>query len=102
MRYDVMNEHYTEIRLFGKPALFNDMRLDQETVPKGLYLYEVRYDGILANHLGSVLTRERVKIPPNGYLDLEAKTDWKYKDKGCRTVQEFLEKYPIRQKERER
>ena len=42
MRYDVMNEHYTEIRLFGKPALFNDMRLDQETVPKGLYLYEVR------------------------------------------------------------
>lgn len=113
MRYDVMNEHYTEIWLFGKPALFNDMRLDQETVPKGLYLYEVRYDdetwepvqiakGILANHLGSVLIRERLKIPPNGYLDLEAKTDWKYKDNGCRTVQEFLEKYPIRQKERER
>ena len=80
---------------------------------QGLYLYEVRYDdetwepvqiakGILANHLGSVLTRERLKIPANGYLDLEAKTDWKYKDKGCRTVQEFLEKYPIRQKERER
>lgn len=44
MRYDVMKEHYTEIRLFGKPALFNDMRLDQDTVPKGLYLYEVRYD----------------------------------------------------------
>ena len=42
MRYDVMKEHYTEISLFGKPALFNDMRLDQDTVPKGLYLYEVR------------------------------------------------------------
>ena len=113
MRYDAMNEHYTEIRMFGKPALFNDMRLDQATVPKGLYLYEVRYDdetwepvqiakGILANHLGSVLTRERLKIPPNGYLDLEAKTDWKYNDRGCRTVQEFLDKYPIKQKERER
>ena len=25
MRYDVMNEYYTEIRLFGKPALFNDI-----------------------------------------------------------------------------
>ena len=94
-------------------GLFNDMRLDQDTVPKGLYLYEVRYDdetwepvqiakGILANHLGSILTRERLKIPPNGYLDLEAKTDWKYNDKGCRTVKEFLEKYPIKQKERER
>lgn len=88
MRADVMNEYYTEIRLFGKPALFNDLRLDQNTVPKGLYLYEVRYDdetwepvqiakGILANHLGSILTCERLKIPPNGYLDLEAKTDWK-------------------------
>ena len=94
-------------------GLFNDMRLDQDTVPNGLYLYEVRYDdetwepvqiakGILANHLGSVLTRERLKIPPNGYLDLEAKTDWKYNDRGCRTVQEFLDKYPIKQKERER
>ena len=40
MRYDAMKEHYTEISLFGKPALFNDMRLDQDTVPKGLYLYE--------------------------------------------------------------
>ena len=36
MRYDVMNEYYMEIRLFGKPALFNDMRLDQETVPKAV------------------------------------------------------------------
>ena len=41
MRYDAMNEHYTEIRLFGKPALFNDMRLDQATVPKGLYFQSV-------------------------------------------------------------
>ena len=113
MSDEFINEYYTDIRLLGNPAFFNVMRLDQETVPKGLYLYEVRYDdetwepvqiakGILANHLGSVLTRERLKIPANGYLDLEAKTDWKYKDKGCRTVQEFLEKYPIRQKERER
>ena len=34
MRADVMNEYYTEIRLFGKPALFNDLRLDQNTVPE--------------------------------------------------------------------
>ena len=112
MRVDVMNEYYTEIQLFGKPALFSDLRLDQKTVPKGLYLYEVRYDdetwepvqiakGILVNHLGSVLTCGQLKIPPNGYLDLEAKTDWKYKENGCRTVKEFLEKYPIKQKERE-
>lgn len=92
MRYDAMNEHYTEIRLFGKPALFNDMRLDQATVPKGLYLYEVRYDdetwepvqiakGILANHLGSVLTRERLKFHRMAILT------WKRKQIGNITIE---------------
>lgn len=50
MRYDAMNEYYTEIRLFGKPALFNDMRLDQATVPKGLYLYGD--SGSISEHCG--------------------------------------------------
>ena len=33
----------TEIEVLGKPALFHDMRIDRNTVPKGLYLYEVRH-----------------------------------------------------------
>lgn len=111
MRYDAMKEHYTEIRLFGRPALFNDMRLDPSTVPKGLFLYEVRYDdetgvpvqiakNILANHFGTVLIGEQLKIPDNGYLDIEASKDWDYYDGDCRTVQDFLEKYPIKVKEK--
>lgn len=110
MRYDVMSESYTEIRLFGKPALFNDLRLDWNTVPEGLHLYEVRYDeetwepcqiakGILVNHLGTILTREKLEEPADGYINLEYETDWEYEYGGCRTVQEFLEKYPIKQKE---
>ena len=42
MRVDVMNEYYTEIQLFGKPALFSDLRLDQRQFRKG-YIY-MKYD----------------------------------------------------------
>lgn len=114
-RYNAMEETYTEIRVLGKPALFHDMRLDRNTVPKGLYLYEVRHDdegwgdpvqiakGILVNHFGSILTRERIKLSSNGYLDIEPEKDWDYCGGDCRTIQEFQEKYPPkREKEKER
>lgn len=114
-RYNAMEETYTEIRVLGKQALFHNMRLDRNTVPKGLYLYEVRHDdegwgnpaqiakGILVNHFGSILTREPIKLPPDGCLDIESEKDWDYCGGDCRTIQEFLEKYPPkREKEKER
>lgn len=113
--YNAMEETYTEIKVLGKPALFHNMRLDRNTVPKGLYLYEVRHDdegwgapaqiakGILVNHFGSILTREPIKLPSNGYLDIEPEKDWDYCGGNCRTIREFLEKYPPkREKEKER
>ena len=69
-RYDVMKETYTEIRVLEKPALFSGLRLNRNTVPDGMYLYEVRHDdygkgdpvqigkGVLVNFWGSILTCE--------------------------------------------
>ena len=74
MRYNAMEERFEEIEVLGKPALFHDMRLERNTIPKGLYLYEVRYDddgvgnpvqiakGIMVNHLGSIITREPLPL----------------------------------------
>ena len=70
-RYNAMEETFTEVRVLGKPAFFHDLRIDRSTVPKGLYLYEVRHDdegwgdpvqiakGIMVNHFGSIITRRR-------------------------------------------
>ena len=70
-RYNAMEETFTEVRVLGKPALFHDLRIDRSTVPKGLYLYEVRYDdeglgdpvqiakGIMVNHLVLLLPMNR-------------------------------------------
>lgn len=113
-RYNAMEETFTEIEVLGKPALFHDMRIDRNTVPKGLYLYEVRHDdegwgdpvqlakGIMVNHFGSIITREQIRLPANGYLDIDPEKDWNYAGGDCRTVKEFQEKYsPVKKKEKE-
>lgn len=110
-----MEETYIEIFLFGKPALFNDMRIERESVPKGLYQYEVRHDddgcgdpvqianGIMVNHFGTILTREPLKLPADGYLDIDPEKDWDWGTGDNFTIQEFLEKFPPKkEKDRER
>ncbi|MEO2262571.1 LPD28 domain-containing protein [Dorea sp. YH-dor228] len=113
-RYNAMEEQFEEITLLGKPALFTSIRLERDSVPKGLYLYEVRGDddgcgdpvqiarGILVNHFGSIITREPIKLPPDGYLDIEWEKDWNFAGGDCRTVKEFQETYPpVKKKEKE-
>ena len=114
-RYDAGRELFSEIRVLGKPALFHDMRIDRSSVPKGLYLYEVRHDddsfgdpvqiakGILVNHFGSILTQSPIKLPPDGCLDIEPEKDWDYREGNSLTIKEFLKKYPAKnEKEQER
>lgn len=105
-RYNAIDEQFTEITVFGKPALFHDMRIDRDSVPKGLFLYEVRYDDmgrgepvqiakrIMINHLGSIITREPIQLSLSGYRDIDPVKEWGYTDGDCRTVEEFMKKYP--------
>ena len=113
--YNAVEESYEEITVLGRPALFTSGRLDRSTVPDGLYQYEVRSDdgghgdpvqiakGIMVNHWGTILTREPVRLPPDGYLDIDPEKDWSYAGGDCRTVKEFMQKFPpAKKKERER
>ncbi|MFZ5967650.1 MAG: LPD28 domain-containing protein [Bacillota bacterium] len=106
-RYNAMEESFEEIELFGKPALFTPIRIDRNTVPKGLCLYEVRHDdesqgdpvqigkGILVNHLGTVITCEKLKLDKDGFLNIEP-NDFNFSDGDCRTIKDFQEKYQIK------
>lgn len=112
-RYHAGEEIFSEIMVLGKPALFHGMRIERDSVPKGLYLYEVRHDddgfgdpvqiakGIMVNHFGSILTRTPIKLPPDGYLDIDPQKDWDYGGGENLTVKEFMEKYPAGKKEKE-
>lgn len=113
-RYNAMEEQFEEITVLDKPALFTSIRIDRNSVPKGLYLYEVRSDddgcgdpvqiakGIMVNHFGSIITREPIKLPPSGYLDIEPEKDWNFAGGDCRTVKAFQKMYPsVKKKEKE-
>lgn len=104
-RYDAGKELFEEITVLGKPALFTGIRIDRNTVPEGLFLYEVRHDDeglgdpvqigerILVNHFGTLLTCEPVILQPDGYLDIDEEKDWSFSGGDCRTVSEFQKKY---------
>lgn len=103
-RLDAMQEKFEEVMVLGRPALFTGVRIKRDTVPDGLYLYEVRgnddggwdpvqiANGILVNHFGSIIVREPIDLPPDGYLDIDPEKDWSFAGGDCRTVKEFWEK----------
>jgi len=104
-RYNAMIESFEEVEILGRPALFTSMRLDRKMIPLGYHLYEVRHDddgrgdavqiarGIMVNHWGSLITRGEIKLPTDGYLDIEP-TDLNYSTGDCRSMKEFMAKYP--------
>ena len=109
-RENAMTGIYEEVTVLGKPMLFTDLRIDRATVPKGLYMYEVRYDDdncgdpvqianwVMVNHLGTLISREPLKLVPskavnNAYLDIDPKKDWNYEDTSS-TLMEYMKKHP--------
>ena len=75
MAQDAMAESFEHIELFGKPALFSDLRIDRSTVPDGWHCYDVRgsdYDPgrpttlearVVVNHAGTILSPEEITFP---------------------------------------
>ena len=67
--FDATKEKYELMEIDGRPVLFTNLRLDRETVPEGLFCYDVRdsddLDGSFAeiapfvrvNHWGTILCR---------------------------------------------
>lgn len=71
MTFHAMTEHYEEITVCGKPALFTSIRIRRDTIPDGLYAYDVRHDDecrgipceiapfVMVNHWGTISLRNR-------------------------------------------
>ena len=70
---DAKDVEYEKLRLFNRTVLFTDLRLNKDTIPDGVYVYEIRedYEGNLriregaaplCNYWGTVLSRKPIKI----------------------------------------
>ena len=110
MTHDAMTEHYEEITVCGKPALFTSIRIKRDTIPEGLYAYDVRHDDecrgipceiapfIMVNQWGTIILAEPLELPDDGWRYIDEETDWNYdpfdgvekKQKPCTTVAEFM------------
>lgn len=116
-RLNAMKETFETVTVLGKPMLFTQFRIDRSTVPKGLYMYEVRHDDdmngdpvqiatwILVNHWGTLISSEPLKLIPsratnNAYLDIDPYKDWNY-ECGAATIKEYMKQHPPK-KEKQR
>lgn len=63
-----MTEKFEDVTVLGHPMLFTCLRVDRDTVPQGMYMYEVRHDDdqqgepvqianwIMVNHWGTLIS----------------------------------------------
>ncbi len=110
MRINAMNEEFEEVEVFGYPMIFTCLRVDRDSVPKGLYMYEVRHgdecDGdpvqigerIIVNHWGTIISNRPIKLYTDtrnnlGFRDINPEEDWNYFGSEI-TVSEYMETNP--------
>lgn len=116
MSVDARKERFELVEVFDRPMLFTCLRVDRNTVPKGLYLYEVRNDDdqcgipveigrwIMVNHWGTLLSATPIKLEPNrynnnAYRHIDPENDWNYTGDLC-SAKEYMDKYLLK-KDRE-
>ena len=89
MTFNAMTEHYEEITVCGKPALFTSIRIKRDTIQMvctltmsgtmmsaGTSLVRSRLcDG---QPLGTIILAEPLELPDDGRRYIDEDTDWNY------------------------
>lgn len=106
-RENAMTTDFEEVTLLEKPALFTPLRIDPATVPQGYHCYDIRHDDdcqgdavevapfVLVNHWGTVIMRDKLCLPPDGYLIIEPDAI-NYDTGDCRDMNAYMDKYPAK------
>ena len=107
---DVRTESFENVTVLNRPMLFTCLRCDRDTLPKGMYMYEVRHDDecqgipceiaehVLVNHWGTLITNKPVSldsgvIGERPYRLLNEETDWNYEGTET-TLKEYMKRCP--------
>lgn len=113
-RENAMTETFEEVEVLNKRMLFTCLRIDPKTVPKGMYMYEVRHDddgrgdpveiakSIFVNHWGTLITNRPIKLRStalngNPYREIDPYKDWNYLGTES-TLAEYMKKHPPKEK----
>ena len=114
---DARKEKFEVVTVLGQKMLFTCCRVDRNSVPKGLFLYEVRHaddnfgqpieigNWIMVNHWGTLLSckpiaLEKSPVTDNSYRDIDEEKDWNYEGYEITTT-EYLDTYaPKKEKQK--
>ena len=82
-RYDYNKEHFERVKVCGIPCLFHDARIERNTVPEGMYQYEIGGDddsgaeparvkrAVWANFFGTLICDQQLPLDENKVLWLQ-------------------------------
>jgi len=99
-----MEQSFEEVYVLGKRMLFTDIRIDRESVPKGLYMYEVSHSdadwsepfqigrGIHLNFYGTLISNCPILLDSGSLRNL-GHGDWSFEGSEA-IVEEYYERYP--------
>lgn len=92
---------YEKLDLLGKIVLFTDLRIDRNTLPDGIYAYDLRHDDyghgniceiksfVTVNHWGTILTDDPIPMSDGGCRLVNAE-DYSYTG-GYASLEYFLD-----------
>lgn len=98
---NVNEPDYERLKILGITVLFTCLRIDRNTVPEGLYAYDLRHDDdcqgniceikpfVTVNHWGTILSKKPISMSDGGCRYV-TEDDYSYTGESC-TLAEFLE-----------
>lgn len=112
MGYDARTLQYEGFELFGRDVLFTGARIDRDTLPRGIYAYDLRHgddDGmpctlgkhVVVNHFGTVLTNRPFSLPKEGYRRI-GEEDYSFSGLPECSLVDYMKTHPPKQKESQR
>lgn len=112
MGYDARTLQYEGFELFGRDVLFTGARIDRDTLPRGIYAYDLRHgddDGVpctlekhvVVNHFGTVLTNRPFSLPKEGYKRI-GEEDYSFSGLPECLLEDYMKTHPPKQKEPQR
>ncbi|MBQ3612979.1 MAG: hypothetical protein II989_02690, partial [Bacteroidales bacterium] len=104
-RPDVQLDHtaprYQLAEIMGQEVLFSNGHFDRESLPDGLYCYDLRegdsgYAAIIepsvaVNHFGSIITTQPIEFPETGYIELNEENGLSFGDGEEMSIYEFVQ-----------
>lgn len=112
MSYDARKLSYDSFELYGRDVLFTQTRVDRDTLPKGIYAYDLRHDDddgipctlekhVVVNHFGTVLSNRPFSLPKEGYR-LIGEDDYSFSGLPECTLADYMKTHPPKHKEPQR